>query len=183
MALLQEHISLKNHNTFGVEAQARWFAEIKNETDLSVVFADERVKALPLLVIGGGSNMLFTQNFEGLVLWMHNQGIGYVEQGEEVLLTAAFVGVILLVTDHQAAPGFAGLAIGATLYDLAIGLKPLSRLVLCDPGERHRHRCRHGLGCLCLGSFGCGCHSLAPVAATQLHLIRPPQPGRGVACQ
>ncbi|MFN8125388.1 MAG: aquaporin [Candidatus Nanopelagicales bacterium] len=33
----------------------------------------------------------------------------------ELLLTAAFVGVILLVTDHQAAPGFAGLAIGATL--------------------------------------------------------------------
>ena len=33
----------------------------------------------------------------------------------EVLLTAAFVGVILLVTDHDAAPGMAGLAIGAAL--------------------------------------------------------------------
>lgn len=127
MALLQEHISLKNHNTFGVEAQARWFAEIKNETDLSVVFADERVKALPLLVIGGGSNMLFTQHFEGLVLWMHNQGIGYVEQGEEVLLTAAAGEVWNDLVNYAVDHGFAGME-NLSLIPGSVGASPVQNI-------------------------------------------------------
>ena len=44
----------------------------------------------------------------------------------EVLLTAAFVGVVLLVTDHDAAPGFAGLAIGAALAAVHLVSIPLT---------------------------------------------------------
>lgn len=65
---LQEHYSLKNDNTFRVDVKARYFAEVKDVEDLREVLSDTRIKGLPILVLGGGANILLTKDYEGLVL-------------------------------------------------------------------------------------------------------------------
>ncbi|SEL90377.1 UDP-N-acetylmuramate dehydrogenase [Parapedobacter koreensis] len=74
---VKEHFSLKHYNTFGVVAFARQFVEIHTEEELAFLFSRDIVRQ-PILVLGGGSNMLFTKDFEGLVIKMNIQGISHV---------------------------------------------------------------------------------------------------------
>ncbi len=127
MSFLREHVSLKNHNTFGVEAEARWFAEIQSEADLSELFADPKVQHLPLLVLGGGSNMLFTQNFDGLVVWMNNKGIWYDLDGDEVVLTAAAGEVWNDLVNYAVDHGFAGME-NLSLIPGTVGASPVQNI-------------------------------------------------------
>lgn len=91
--MIQENISLKAYNTFGVDAKAAYFAEADSIDDLVQVLrefeAKKKEKQLPLLLLGGGSNILFTKDFEGLVLKISLKGITEEHTGEnEVLVTA-----------------------------------------------------------------------------------------------
>jgi UDP-N-acetylmuramate dehydrogenase len=83
-----KNISLKTLNTFGVEASAEYFVEIKSEQDLQELFIDENLKNMPRLVLGGGSNMLFTKNFEGLVVHLKIQGLSAEIEGDNVFVRA-----------------------------------------------------------------------------------------------
>jgi UDP-N-acetylmuramate dehydrogenase len=76
-----ENYTLKHHNTFGVEAKSRFFLEFTEPGDLDV-FMRKNVccKNLPLLVLGGGSNILFLQDFNGLVLHPNLPGITRVNE-------------------------------------------------------------------------------------------------------
>lgn len=78
--ILQEHVPLRGLNSFGVEAQARWFGRIRSAEDLAALTGDPRVQGLPRLVLGGGSNLLLTRDFEGLVIKVEVPGL--VELGE-----------------------------------------------------------------------------------------------------
>ncbi|MDQ2819365.1 MAG: UDP-N-acetylmuramate dehydrogenase [Pseudomonadota bacterium] len=66
--------SLQHFNTFGIAARARHFVDITSTSQLAAVLADPTLSALPRLVLGGGSNLLFTRDFDGLVLRMANLG-------------------------------------------------------------------------------------------------------------
>ena len=72
--VIEENKSLKQFNTFGIEAHTRWFAEINETDDLRKLFAEGILKQ-PLLVLGGGSNLLLTRDFEGLTLKINLKGI------------------------------------------------------------------------------------------------------------
>lgn len=61
-------VSLRALNTFGVEARAAFFASVKGVSELGEVLADARVRDVRRLVLGGGSNVLFTRDFDGLVV-------------------------------------------------------------------------------------------------------------------
>jgi UDP-N-acetylmuramate dehydrogenase len=67
--------SLKGLNTLAVEARARGLLRLRNLDRLPEVLADPQWKDLPLLVLGGGSNVLFTRDFDGLVLKLEAQRI------------------------------------------------------------------------------------------------------------
>ncbi|MFM6977085.1 MAG: UDP-N-acetylmuramate dehydrogenase [Sphingobacteriaceae bacterium] len=127
MAILQQHVSLKKHNTFGVEAEARWFAEVKNEADLSTLFNHPEIKGLPILVIGGGSNMLFTQNFEGLVVWINNKGISYDLDGDTVLLKSAAGEIWNDLVNYAVDHGFAGME-NLSLIPGTVGASPVQNI-------------------------------------------------------
>jgi UDP-N-acetylmuramate dehydrogenase len=73
--ILQEHVSLKPLNAFGVDARARWLARIETAEDLERLADDVRLRGLPRLILGGGSNVLFAGDFEGLVLHPCPRGI------------------------------------------------------------------------------------------------------------
>lgn len=59
---------LTQYTTFHVPAQTRWFAEYGTIDELRSILSDSRFNGMPLLHIGGGSNLLFTKPFDGLVL-------------------------------------------------------------------------------------------------------------------
>jgi UDP-N-acetylmuramate dehydrogenase len=79
-----ENYALKPHNTFGVEASARYFFEFTEPEDLETfVQSNENWKDLPLFILGGGSNVLFQKNFEGLVLHPNIPGIIKVKENRQ----------------------------------------------------------------------------------------------------
>ena len=61
-------VSLKSFNTFGMDVKAQWLVEVAHEEELYEVIADVRWIKGPRLILGGGSNVLFTQDFQGVVL-------------------------------------------------------------------------------------------------------------------
>lgn len=83
-----ENFSLKSLNTFGVEAFAASFVAIEKENDLKLLFSDQQLKNYPRLVLGGGSNVLFTNDFKGLVIHIKILGLKAEVQGDDILVTA-----------------------------------------------------------------------------------------------
>ncbi len=73
--MLQENVSLLPYNTFGLPATARYFARFGTADELRALLALPPVQALPKLVLGGGSNVLFTQDFAGVVLKNEIRGL------------------------------------------------------------------------------------------------------------
>lgn len=80
--------SLKPFNTFGVEVTANFFTEFQDERHLSFIFSQEEIKGLDVLVLGGGSNILFTKDFDGLVLLNRIGGIEVRHQEDDCFVTA-----------------------------------------------------------------------------------------------
>jgi UDP-N-acetylmuramate dehydrogenase len=78
---IQENISLKPYNTFGIDVRARWFSTFSNIDELSVLFTHvKHPRQLPPLVLGGGSNILFTQDYDGLVMKNELKGIELIKE-------------------------------------------------------------------------------------------------------
>jgi UDP-N-acetylmuramate dehydrogenase len=76
---LNPNAPLETRNTFRVPARAAWLAEIHDQTSIQEVLYLPQIKDRPLLVLGEGSNLLFTRDFDGLVLRMANRGIELLE--------------------------------------------------------------------------------------------------------
>ncbi|TVZ52084.1 UDP-N-acetylmuramate dehydrogenase [Dokdonia sp. Hel_I_53] len=88
--LVLENASLKEYNTFGIAAKARFFASISTVDDLLSLLRDDRFTAP--FIIGGGSNMLLTENVDKLVIHINNKGIEVVDDNfsdSEILLKVA----------------------------------------------------------------------------------------------
>ena len=84
-----ENYSLKNHNTFGVDVSAKYFAEIKSLDQLTQILRNTSVQKFQILFLGGGSNVLFTQDFDGVVLQLNLKGISEkILNDNEVLVTS-----------------------------------------------------------------------------------------------
>lgn len=86
---MHENFSLKPYNTFGVEAKAKYFTEIHSVEELKEALHFSETKALEPLFLGGGSNILFTKDVNGLVIKLSLKGISEEDFNEnEVLVTA-----------------------------------------------------------------------------------------------
>lgn len=80
MNIVQQQ-SLKKYNTFGIEAFASEFCEVNSISDLARVLKENQEKKL--FILGGGSNMLLTQNIDAFVLHINNKGIEVVDENDE----------------------------------------------------------------------------------------------------
>ncbi len=86
---LQESVSLKTFNTFGVDVRARLFAEARNDDEVRQALAAAERLGLSLLPVGGGSNLLLTADIDALVLRMASRGLRILkDDGEQVLVEA-----------------------------------------------------------------------------------------------
>lgn len=87
---IQENISLRPFNTFGIDAKAKYFACFKNINELSeLITLHPKIKTL---VLGGGSNILFTQDFDGLVIKNDVKGIEKIKEEDDVVYVKAGAG-------------------------------------------------------------------------------------------
>lgn len=87
-----KNYDLTKINSFGVTAQARYFVEIKNEQDVSELFNSPEFKNNERLFLGGGSNVLFTKDFNGIVILNKLKGIEIVEEDENTVLVKSMGG-------------------------------------------------------------------------------------------
>lgn len=87
--VLHENVSLKPFNTFGIEVRARWYAEAHSDAEVRAALGEAQRLGVQLLVIGGGSNLLLTQDIDALVLRMASSGRHVLgEQNGRVLIEA-----------------------------------------------------------------------------------------------
>lgn len=71
---------LQKFNTFGIDIDCAYYAEVSQKEELRQLFSDERWARMPKLWLGGGSNTLFVGNFPGLVLRLTNTGMELVRE-------------------------------------------------------------------------------------------------------
>jgi UDP-N-acetylmuramate dehydrogenase len=127
MSVLQESISLKPYNTFGIPAQARYFTEILTEDDLVQLLSSDLVKEQRLLVLGGGSNILFTKDFNGLVIKVSIPGITAVEHGETVMVTSGAGVVWNDLVQYCVRQGYGGIE-NLSLIPGTVGASPVQNI-------------------------------------------------------
>jgi UDP-N-acetylmuramate dehydrogenase len=82
------NVSLKRYNTFGVEAAAKKLVHINHEEDLLTLYNSGAFETEKLLFLGGGSNMLFVDDYDGLVVHMNIKGIHALPTNEGIQVTA-----------------------------------------------------------------------------------------------
>ncbi|HTE07546.1 MAG TPA: FAD-binding protein, partial [Flavitalea sp.] len=87
---MKENQSLKEFNTFGINTFARYYSSFTSLGELEEIVASNSVQ--PLMILGGGSNVLFTKNFDGLVLKNDIKGIDIVKEDDDFAIVRAGAG-------------------------------------------------------------------------------------------
>ena len=92
MAEILRDVSLKLYNTFGINVEAAYFSEVNSDDDLTGLLKSSIFMENKHLVLGGGSNVLFRGNFNGLIIKMNTKGVTTVSEDEEHILIKAAAG-------------------------------------------------------------------------------------------
>lgn len=80
---IEENYSLEKHNTFHLPVKTRWFMEYENEEELERILRDEYFQECISLHIGGGSNLLFINDFNGIILHSAIKGINLASETDD----------------------------------------------------------------------------------------------------
>lgn len=84
---IEQNISLRQFNTFGIDVKTKLFSSFSNLEELDALLTTH--PKLPKLILGGGSNVLFTRDYQGLVLKNELRGIDLIkEDGNHVYVKA-----------------------------------------------------------------------------------------------
>ena len=88
----QEQVSLKPYNTFGIDVKARYFTQVHDDQEVRQALAQAQQTGVPVLVIGGGSNLLLTRDIDALVLHMASRGRRVLSDDSERIVVEAEAG-------------------------------------------------------------------------------------------
>ncbi|EJM19500.1 UDP-N-acetylenolpyruvoylglucosamine reductase [Pseudomonas sp. GM21] len=125
---VQSQVSLKPFNSFGVDVQARLFAEAHSDADVREALAYAAHHDVPLLVIGGGSNLLLTADIQSLVLHMATRGIRILsDDGSKVVIEAEAGEPWHPFVQHTLAQGLSGLE-NLSLIPGTVGAAPMQNI-------------------------------------------------------
>ncbi len=89
-----KNISLKAYNTFNIDVKASGYAEANSVAELIDFVKEGHLRDNNVLILGGGSNILFSGDFDGLVIRNRIEGIEVKEQGTDMVLVKAGAGVV-----------------------------------------------------------------------------------------
>lgn len=128
MLTVQRSVSLRPYTTFGIEAQATYFANIASETDLNTLFQLDEFDELPKLILGGGSNLLLTKDFPGLAIRLTISGIQVAREDELHVYVQAGAGVVWHeLVMYCVANNFAGME-NLSLIPGTVGAAPMQNI-------------------------------------------------------
>jgi len=82
---IKENHSLKQCNTFHLDIRAKHFVEVNSVNEIENLISDNTIKTLPKLILGGGSNILFTKDFDGVVIKNNLKGIQKVNEDADLI--------------------------------------------------------------------------------------------------
>lgn len=125
---IDENADLSRWHTFGVKAKARYFVHIRQKDDLNELFRTSFFQDHRRLLLGGGSNMVFLHDFEGLVIHMAIDGITVQQVDDHQVLVTAGAGVIwndlvIYCVQH----GYGGIE-NLTLIPGTVGAAPIQNI-------------------------------------------------------
>lgn len=84
------HFSLKKYNTFGIEAKAKHFVSVQNETQLKTVLKENKWENK--FILGGGSNLLLTKDIDALVIHVNLKGKKIIREEDDFVWVEAKAG-------------------------------------------------------------------------------------------
>jgi UDP-N-acetylmuramate dehydrogenase len=90
--LIQNDYNLKANNTFGIEVQAKKYTEITDEDDFKSLIEDGVLLKDSRLILGGGSNVLFTKDFDGIVIKNNITGVELLGENDDHVFVQAGAG-------------------------------------------------------------------------------------------
>lgn len=133
MISIEKNISLRSFNTFGVDVNAAYLIHLREPEELKEltahpVFCDLSTETNNLLIMGQGSNILFTSDFNGLVIRNEIQGINVIEEDESGMLVEAGAGVLWHdMVEYAISNNLAGIE-NLTLIPGAVGAGPVQNI-------------------------------------------------------
>ncbi len=128
MPEIRQNVDLTALTTFGIKAFARYYTELNTVADFASLLQNEIFKTNKRLIIGGGSNLLFTKDFDGLVIRNCLRGISIVENEEKTVLVRVAAGevwheFVMWCIDN----GYAGLE-NLSLIPGCVGASPMQNI-------------------------------------------------------
>ncbi len=126
--IIENNISLKHLNSFGVEVYAKEFVVIKAYQDLQEYVSQRDLTKEKFLILGGGSNILFTNDFDGLILKIEIAGIDLIKEDNDHVWIKAGAGIAWhdLVL-HTIEKGWGGLE-NLSLIPGTVGASPIQNI-------------------------------------------------------
>jgi UDP-N-acetylmuramate dehydrogenase len=113
--LVEDHFNLKNLNTFGVPARASWLVRIHSDADVRRVLDHPELGRAPKFVLGGGSNVVLTQDLHKVVLKVEVPGMRLLHEDAQAWIIEAGGGVawheLVQWTLSQGYPGLENMAL------------------------------------------------------------------------
>jgi len=88
--IIEKNVSLKSYNTFGIDVRADWLAVIESEEQLLTILDD--LPGMPKLILGGGSNVLFLNDFRGLILLNRIKGKKIIRETDKDIIVRVKAG-------------------------------------------------------------------------------------------
>ncbi len=92
--IIEQNKSLKKLNTFGIDSSAKYFASIKSVDEIYELLSISKFKNEQKLILGGGSNILLTKDFNGLVISIDSKGISKLSEIENEIIISAKAGEV-----------------------------------------------------------------------------------------
>jgi len=125
---IRENYSLKQLNTFGINVSARYFAEMTSLEDIQEILSQQIFSNTQKLILGGGSNLLFTRSFDGIVLKNNLKGIETIKEDADFYFVKAGAGEIWHdLVMHCITNNYAGLE-NLSLIPGKVGASPMQNI-------------------------------------------------------
>lgn len=126
--MIEQNISLKPYNTFGLDVQAKLMARVNSISALQEVLSDAKLKSEERFILGGGSNILLTRNVDGLVIKNEIDGIEVIEEAPDHFLVRSGAGVVWhQLVMHCIQNGYAGIE-NLSLIPGNVGAAPMQNI-------------------------------------------------------
>ncbi len=124
---IESNKSLLPYNTFRIDVKAKFFVQVESVEDLKELVQSEIFLTHKRFVLGGGSNLLLTKDFDGLVIRLGIKGIKVCEDGDEVYVEAGAAEVWNDFVQFNVDKGYAGLE-NLSLIPGTVGASPIQNI-------------------------------------------------------